>query len=131
MSRAAVLLICAGLLAACGSGADKPSGAAGIADVLVRVDPDGANGPKPARRLHLSCTKPQQSQACGAAAGISAADLRPTPQGIACTQIYGGPQTASIVGVIRGQQVNARFSRVNGCETKRWNGVADLLDQVH
>jgi hypothetical protein len=130
MSRAAALLALAALLAACG-GADKASGPAGIADVVVRVDPDGARGPKPAHRLHVVCTKPQQSQACGAAAGIAAADLRPTPKGIACTQIYGGPQTATIVGVIRGQQVDARFSRVNGCETKRWNGVADLLDQVH
>jgi hypothetical protein len=130
MTRAAALLALAGLLAACG-GADKPSGPAGIADVVVRVDPDGARGPKPAQRLHLVCTKPQQSQACGAAAGISAADLRPTPSGVACADIFGGPQTATIVGVIRGQQVDARFSRTNGCEIKRWNGVADLLDQVH
>jgi hypothetical protein len=130
MTRAAALLVLAALLAACG-GADKPSGPAGIADVVVRVDPDGARGPKLAQRLHLVCTKPQQSQACGAAAGISAADLRPTPHGIACTDIFGGPQTATIVGVIRGQRVNARFSRTNGCEIKRWNGVADLLDQVH
>ena len=130
MSRAAALLLVAALLAACG-GADKASGPAGIADVVVRVDPDGAHGPKPARQMHLSCTKPQQSQACGAAAGISATDLRPTPKGVACADIYGGPQTASIVGVIRGQQVNARFTRTNGCEIKRWNGVADLLDQVH
>jgi hypothetical protein len=130
MTRATALLALAGLLAACG-GADKPSGPAGIASVVVRVDPDGARGPKPARELRLTCTKPQQSQACGAAAGISATDLRPTPKGIACTQIYGGPQTATIVGVIRGQQVNARFSRVNGCEMRRWDGVADLLNQVH
>jgi hypothetical protein len=130
MTRAALLLVVvAGLLAACGS-ADKPSGPAGIADVVVRVDPDGARGPKPAQKLHLVCTKPQQSQACGAAAGISAADLRPTPSGVACTDIFGGPQTATIVGVIRGQQVNARFSRTNGCEIKRWNGVSDLLNLV-
>jgi hypothetical protein len=131
VSRAAALLALATFVAACGGGADKPSGPAGVADVVVRVDPDGPSGPKPARELHLSCTKPESSQACGAAAGISAADLRPTPKGVACTQIYGGPQTATIVGVIRGDQVNARFSRTNGCEIKRWNGVADLLDQVH
>ena len=130
MTRAAALLALAGLLAACG-GADKASGPAGIADVVVRVDPDGARGPKPAHRLHVVCTKPQQSQACGAAAGISAADLRPTPKGVACADIFGGPQTATIVGVMRGDKVDARFSRTNGCEIKRWNGVADLLSQVH
>jgi hypothetical protein len=129
--RALPLVLLAALLAAgCGKAAERPDGPAGVADLTVTVDPDGPHGPDPARRLHLSCTRPDQSDACGAAAGVSAADLRPTPKGIACSQIFRGPQTASIVGVLRGQRVSARFSRINGCEVKRWNGVADLLGAV-
>lgn len=129
--RALPLALLAALLAAgCGKAAERPDGPAGVADLTVTLDPDGPHGPDPARKLHLRCTRPDQSMACGAAAGVSAADLRPTPTGIACSQIFRGPQTATIVGVLRGQRVNARFSRVNGCEVKRWNGVADLLDEV-
>jgi hypothetical protein len=129
--RALPLALLAALLAAaCGKPAERPDGPAGVADLTVTVDPDGPHGPQPADKLRLSCTRPDQSDACGAAAGVSAADLRPTPKGVACAQIFAGPQTATIVGVLRGERVDARFSRINSCESKRWNGVADLLDEV-
>jgi hypothetical protein len=126
----ALALVAAAVLAACGKAAERPDGPAGVADLTVTVDPDGPHGSAAPRKLHLSCTKPDQSDACGAAAGVSQADLRPTPAKVACSQLYSGPQTASIVGILRGQRVDAHFARNNGCETKRWNGVADLLQQV-
>jgi hypothetical protein len=45
----------------------------------------------------------------------------------ACTQIYGGPQTARIRGTIEGREVNRRLSRTNGCEIADWDRVALLL----
>jgi hypothetical protein len=129
--RALPLVLLAALVGAgCGGGAERPNGPAGVADIVVRVDRDGPHGPAAPRQLKLRCTRPDESEACGAAAGVSAADLRPTPGGVACSQIYGGPQTARIVGVLRGQRVDARFARRNGCETARWNRVADLLGEV-
>jgi hypothetical protein len=125
-----LVLIAALALAACGGGAGGPDGPAGVADLVVRVDPDGPHGPDAPKQLKLRCAQPDQSQACGAAAGVSAADLRPTPRNVACSQIYRGPQTATIVGILRGERVDAHFARNNSCEVERWNRVSDLLSEV-
>jgi hypothetical protein len=62
---------------------------------------------------------------------MKASAFAPVSPRMACTELYGGPQVATVEGTLRGERVHARFSRTNGCEIKRWNGVADLLDQVH
>jgi hypothetical protein len=49
---------------------------------------------------------------------------------MACTQIYGGPEEASITGTIRGQRIDATFKRTDGCEITRWKKVEPLLDEV-
>ena len=48
----------------------------------------------------------------------------------ACTQIFGGPETATIKGTIRGEPVDAKFSRSDGCEIERWKRVEPLLAEV-
>ena len=45
----------------------------------------------------------------------------------ACTQIYGGAETAHITGTIDGVQVDRRFSRTNGCEIDDFNRAGELL----
>jgi hypothetical protein len=45
----------------------------------------------------------------------------------ACTQIYGGPQTAVVRGTIAGEKVNRRFTRTNGCELADFTRAARLL----
>jgi hypothetical protein len=49
------------------------------------------------------------------------------PEGKACTQIYGGPETASITGIWQGQQVMSRFARNDGCQISRWKLMEGLL----
>jgi hypothetical protein len=51
----------------------------------------------------------------------------PTPPGVACSQIYGGPQTAVVTGTLAGRGLWARFARRDGCEVERWNRIAFLL----
>ena len=51
----------------------------------------------------------------------------PVPRDQACTQIYGGPQEAIVVGVYGGKPVWARFTRVDGCQIARWNRVRFLF----
>ena len=68
--------------------------------------------------------------ACGAAAGVSAADLRPPSGDVACTTIYGGPEEATIKGTIRGEDIDATFARTNGCEIARCDRVKALLAEV-
>jgi hypothetical protein len=117
------------LPAACGSRPPR-AGDHALADVVVRVDADGPRGRARPRTLRLRCDRPEQSRACGAAAGVSTADLAPVRRGIACAQLYGGPQTARITGTLRGEHVDAHFSRTDSCETARWQRVRDLLAEV-
>jgi hypothetical protein len=51
----------------------------------------------------------------------------PLPKDVACTEIYGGPQVADVQGTFRGEPVNTRFTRTNGCEIARWNSVRFLF----
>jgi hypothetical protein len=45
----------------------------------------------------------------------------------ACTQIYGGPETARISGTINGSEVDRRFSRSDGCRIADWERAAPLI----
>jgi hypothetical protein len=54
----------------------------------------------------------------------------PTPKDTACTEIYGGQQTAVVTGTYRGRALRATFSRTNGCEIGRWNRHAFLLPAI-
>ncbi len=130
MRRAAVL-IAAAVLAGCGSDEPNPSapGNDKLAQLTITVDSDGEGG-APAKELQLNCAEPTDSVACGAAAGVSARDLAPTPGDTACTQLFGGPETATIKGTIRGEPVDAQFSRRDGCEIERWKRVEALLAEV-
>ncbi|WP_120521107.1 serine protease inhibitor [Arthrobacter celericrescens] len=47
-----------------------------------------------------------------------------------CTQVYGGPQTATVTGTFRGNRVDCRFSRTDGCEIAKWRSMAPLLGGV-
>jgi hypothetical protein len=131
MRLAGLLLIAAAVLAGCGSDEPNPSapGNDTLAQLVITVDDDGEGG-APARELTLDCAEPTDSQACGAVAGVSARDLAPTPADTACTQIFGGPETATIKGTIRGEPVDATFSRSDGCEIERWERVEALLAEV-
>lgn len=54
----------------------------------------------------------------------------PTPTGQMCTQIYGGPEVATVTGTWNGKKVDTRFGRKNGCELKRWGDLAVLFGPV-
>ena len=51
----------------------------------------------------------------------------PLRKDLVCTQIYGGPQRARIVGRVAGEPVWASFSRTDGCQIGRWNALAPWL----
>ncbi|MHA7274312.1 SSI family serine proteinase inhibitor [Arthrobacter sp. TMT4-20] len=44
-----------------------------------------------------------------------------------CTMQYGGPETAVVTGTLDGEQIDASFSRENGCEIDRWSMFEPLL----
>jgi hypothetical protein len=52
------------------------------------------------------------------------APLRPDT---VCTEIYGGPQKARVVGMVGGKRVWTTFMRRNGCEIDRWQRISPWL----
>ncbi len=48
----------------------------------------------------------------------------------ACTQIYGGPETARISGTINGSDVDRRLARTDGCRIADWERAAPLIPAI-
>jgi Subtilisin inhibitor-like len=100
-------------------------------DLRIAVWPQGRGSEKPVRRFHLHCNPlrgnlPHGDRACYDLA-VTSRPFAPVPRDKACTQIYGGPQVARVLGRLRGRLVDATFRRTNGCETARWERVAFLF----
>jgi hypothetical protein len=98
----------------------------------VTVWPNGRDH-SPKRTYTLTCapvagTLPHPRSACTKLAALRR-PFAPTPRQTACTQIYGGPQEAIVVGRFRGRPLRSSFNRRNGCEIDRWNRVAFLFPQ--
>lgn len=72
-------------------------------------------------------THPRRTAACAGLERVGRGAFRPVPKDVACTEIYGGPQTAVVSGRIDGRRVWARFRRDNGCEIARWSRLAPWL----
>ncbi len=66
-------------------------------------------------------THPNKKTICAAIAKQGIRLFAPVPAGMACSEIYGGPQTATIVGIVKGHKINSTFSRTDGCQIARWN----------
>ena len=91
-------------------------GSGGTADAVwtLRCNPAGGTLARPAR----ACTK-----LAGGGAKLFASFAPDT----VCTEIYGGPQRARIVGTVAGKRVWTTFTRTNGCEISRWARVSPWL----
>jgi hypothetical protein len=115
------------LAAGCGDDDDTAEGKPRLqADLAVTVRPDGPDGP--AERKRIRCERlGKGSKVCRGLAGLQPEQLEPVPPDVACTQIYGGPATARVRGELRGETVDARFDRTDGCEIERWDRNRVLL----
>jgi hypothetical protein len=132
------------VLAGCGSGAGAPrpdAAATGTADPAagggisqaddLQVHVDRGDG-TPADTWTLTCagavegTHPDADAAC---AHLRAMDepFAPLPGDIACTEQYGGPQTAHVTGRWGGRSVDLALSRTDGCRIAQWDGLGPLL----
>ena len=88
--------------------------------------PDGSSHSWTLRCLPTGGTLPHRATACAKLARLTS-PFAPVPKDVACSEIYGGPQTARVRGRFRGHAVDARFSRRDGCETARWGRVRFLF----
>jgi subtilisin inhibitor-like len=123
--KLACFLAALALLAGCGSDG-AGSSAEPRYDVTIVFWPEGAEGES--RQATLRCdpdggTHSDPNGACDALLENEDA-LEPVAGDLACTQIYGGDQLATITGA----GVQASFSRANGCEIARWDALRPVLE---
>ena len=128
--RIILVLACLAALGAAGCGEDDEQAATTgtLADLTITVDPDGSRGAKDANTATVQCASAQDSKLCGIVSNLKGDVFEPTPGNVACTEQYGGPQTAAVKGTLHGEAIDAKFSRVNGCEISRWEQAAPLLE---
>lgn len=71
---------------------------------------------------------PAPEEACADLAEAGPDVFEPVPEDRMCTQIYGGAQVATVRGHMGGDEVDASFSRVDGCEIDRWETMGAVLE---
>jgi hypothetical protein len=107
---------------------------AGNAELAIMVKPSPT---EPALNYTLVCrdgvpapesNHPKADAAC-AALKSNAALLSPAPKNTnrVCTEQYGGPETATVTGIVDDTPVDTSFARTNGCEIGAWTAAEDVL----
>jgi hypothetical protein len=107
---------------------DSPIPTPGPTDLTIVVD----DGSGERTTWTLTCdpaggTHPNPEAACAVLAANGRTALPPKPKDVGCTQVYGGPETATIRGTWEGRPVRSSFRRTDGCEISRWDRLRDLL----
>jgi hypothetical protein len=126
-----VALACVAGIAFVGCGDDESAAEPAAADTQLRIslDLDGPGGKAP-RTAEVICEPDTDTGPCRQVGELDAADLAPVRPTQPCTEIYGGPATATITGTLHGEAVDATLSRENGCEIERYERVEPLLLEV-
>lgn len=106
----------------------------GNAELAIMVKPSETGTPTSFTLVCQNGVPAAESQHPDAAAACTAlknnpAILGPAPRATAqaCTQQYGGPQQATVTGVVDGSPVEAGFSLRDGCAIAAWNAAKDVL----
>jgi hypothetical protein len=112
-----------------GTGGTKTMNAAPRTVLEISVWAQGTDGP--VRTWTLRCPpagrQPAAARACSRLDALGEDAFKPVPQGVACAQIYGGPEVAEVRGTFRGRRIQTRFSREDACRIERWNRHAFLF----
>jgi len=124
--RGIALGVLALVLAASGSAATSS-----ITSLKITYWPNGANE-SVRKTWTLRCdpaggTVARPEVACRKLAVGGRKLFAPVSRNAICTEIYGGPEMARIVGVVDGRRVWATFSLTNGCHIGRWNRFSPWL----
>jgi Subtilisin inhibitor-like len=128
--RLRLSLVAVGLLLVLPGVASSAAACAASDQLRIVVWPRGTAS---ARRIAwtLRCnpaagTLPQAARACRRLASLDR-PFAPVAAGVACSQIYAGPQVALVTGRFGGSRISARFRRTDSCQTERWNRLAFLF----
>lgn len=114
-------------------GTDAAAAGGGISqaenDLQVEVDLGDGSAPQ---TWTLTCvgfvegSHPRAQAACDHLAGLDD-PFAPLPDDVVCTEIYGGPETAHVVGRWAGQEVDLELSRTDGCRIEQWASLVPLV----
>jgi hypothetical protein len=111
--------------------APVPTDGTVLADDDLQVTFDPGDGTEPSTWA-LSCLEPVEGSHPEAAAAC--AHLRtlenpftPLPSDVICTEQFGGPQTAQVLGNWEGKPVDLELSRVDGCRISQWDALVPLV----
>jgi hypothetical protein len=132
------VIVLALVLTGCGAEAgDGPDDAPPAADppaatsleMTVWAEGEGTGEPV---RYTLTCDPPagdhpDPAGACAALEALGAEAFAPVPPDVMCTQQYGGPMEAQVVGTVDGEPVEARLAYTDGCEIARWDALAAVV----
>ena len=148
MRRLLPLLVLAAVLvpAGCGSGDDAAPAAPGTpdapgsdpaaggisqADDDLQIEVDLGDGSAPVTWT-LTCvgvvegSHPRAQAACDHLAGLER-PFAPLPEDVVCSQQYGGPETARVIGRWGGEPVELELSRVDGCRIAQWDSLVPVV----
>ena len=148
MRRLLPLLVLAAvlLLAGCGSddgaapaasgtpeatGSDPAAGGISQADNDLQIEVDLGDGSAPLTWT-LTCvgfvegSHPEAQAACDHLAGLER-PFAPLPEDVVCSQQYGGPETARVIGRWGGEPVELDLSRVDGCRIAQWDSLVPVV----
>jgi hypothetical protein len=115
------------------TGTADPAAGGGIAqaDNDLQVEYDAAEGTEP-ETWTLTCvgfvegSHPDPEAACEHLKAMED-PFAPLPSDAMCTEQYGGPQTAHVIGRWNGEPVDLQLSRVDGCHISQWDALVPLL----
>jgi hypothetical protein len=125
----AVLAVLSLVAVGCGT-EDEISTAAGTeTELTFALDTDGPGG-KPSQEATLTCPG-GDTDACAAVDALPDDATAPTDANQACTQVYGRPDTLTVDGTLRGEDVSAAFDRTDGCEIERFDRFTDVLTALY
>jgi hypothetical protein len=115
-----------------GSADDAAGSSRAENDLVVRVDQGDGSAPE---SWTLTCagtaegTHPDAAAACAHLTGLDD-PFAPLPDDVACTEQYGGPQSAHIAGLWAGEPIDLEVTRVDGCRISQWDGLVPVLPAV-
>ncbi len=101
------------------------------ADNDLQVELDRGDGTEP-ETWTLTCvglvegSHPDAEGACEHLKGMDD-PFAPLPADVMCTEQFGGPQTARVIGRWNGEPVDLELSRTDGCHISQWDALGPLL----
>ena len=113
------------------TGGDPAAGGISQADNDLQIEVDLGDGSAPVTWT-LTCvgfvegSHPQAQAACDHLAGLER-PFAPLPDDVVCSQQYGGPETARVLGRWGGEPVELDLSRVDGCRIAQWDSLVPVV----